>query len=616
MTRAGEFTTFYAATAAGTLDVTYALSGDRQIAYEATLDAYRRAWRNWSKVRTHHPNGWVRTEAWRATALNRGQHPLRRRQEDDADIELLDALGNLSTEERRLIALLTVGDVDLAEASREVGVTEQQGIEKVTNGLDALERDLDVSIEVIEQRITALREVTRNLQLPHSDSLRRRATAGRRLNAAALIAAALALIVGGGVAVTEGGTLATRAELPYREKIGAERPDPVLETAEIGEDDLITTEQMGEFSPDLPWEIADTIEDGAEATPYSTCPTERFAVENPVHTFVRSFDTGRTDAPVAEAPPTAVRLVQSVEVAEQPAQAAPAAAEVLGWYAGCAHPRTRILSAAVVEQPEGDPLHVLRLRSEREPTRTLTVGVGRAGRITNTVVHEVDAASGPDLVGFARLLQRSTGRLCEFAGAACAPPRDIGPRDVSDAPLPPTPQDPQFLAVADMPLVRGVDQVWARVTSAEKTPSATPCDRADVTASSRRNAARIFVIPDADLPRQYGLAESIAAFANGRDAQSFENTLRQRIAGCEEDNLNASVGPSRTVRGNGFSARVWQMRFELSDDETVAYRTAIVRRGPVVAQLTFTPAGRYDIGSGGFAALVERAGLRLRYAGR
>ena len=50
MTRVDEFNSFYNRTFTQALQVTYAVTGDRQVAFESTVDAYRRAWRDWSKA--------------------------------------------------------------------------------------------------------------------------------------------------------------------------------------------------------------------------------------------------------------------------------------------------------------------------------------------------------------------------------------------------------------------------------------------------------------------------------------------------------------------------------------------------------------------------------------
>ena len=139
MTRVDEFNSFYTSTFSQALQVTYAVTGDRHVAFESTVDAYRRAWRDWSKIREGNPLAYVRNEAWKLTGLSRGTHPLRRKHEDDSDTELLEALGELSVTDRRLIVLMTLGNTDLEEASHEVNLPAEEGIESVTNALAALE---------------------------------------------------------------------------------------------------------------------------------------------------------------------------------------------------------------------------------------------------------------------------------------------------------------------------------------------------------------------------------------------------------------------------------------------------------------------------------------------
>ena len=64
----------------------------------------------------------------------------------------------------------------------------------------------------------------------------------------------------------------------------------------------------------------------------------------------------------------------------------------------------------------------------------------------------------------------------------------------------------------------------------------------------------------------------------------------------------------------GASGTVWRVGFELDGGQKVYYRTAIVRRGADVAQVTFTPAGQYDISQEQFRAIAQRAATRLQYA--
>ena len=140
------------------------------MAFDATVDAYRRAWRDWTKIRNHNPLGWVRNRDLEATSLAGSTHPLRRRHEEDADVEMLEALGELQIDNRRLIVLLTLGESDLEEASREVGIPAEQGIEVVTTSLGALERRLGQPLSDIEERMHALGSVTKRLEMPSPTS--------------------------------------------------------------------------------------------------------------------------------------------------------------------------------------------------------------------------------------------------------------------------------------------------------------------------------------------------------------------------------------------------------------------------------------------------------------
>src|SRR5690349_979791 len=135
MTRVDEFNSFYTSTFTQALQVTYAVCGDRQVAFESTVDAYRRAWRDWSKIREGNALAYVRNEAWKLTGLSRSTHPLRRKHEEDSDTLLLEALGEMTVTDRRLIVLMTLGNTDLEEASHEVNLPAEEGIESVTNAL-------------------------------------------------------------------------------------------------------------------------------------------------------------------------------------------------------------------------------------------------------------------------------------------------------------------------------------------------------------------------------------------------------------------------------------------------------------------------------------------------
>lgn len=602
MTRVDEFNSFYASTFPDAVQVTYAVCGDRQVAFEATVDAYRRAWRDWSKIRDRHPLSYVRNEAWKLTSLSRGTHPLRRRHEEDSDTALLDALHDLSIDDRRLIVLMTLGNTDLEEASREVGLPAEEGIENVTTALTQLETALGEGIDAIERRMHGLSTVTASLEVPSAATVRSAAKRGRQRNTILLVAAAIALIAGGGFVATDGDALATSADLPRREKIGAERVDVVLDSAKIDASNLLAAGQLKALDATHTWTAEGTDENVANTTPYATCPTKRYADSNPVKVFVRTF----AGAGLGNA-----RVAQAIEVSRSDEVAAQAYQRLVQWYSDCEHPRVQLVAAYTVERPFGD-FQILSLRSHREPERTFTVGFSQSGTITSTLVHEVDGAEGPSIEAFAKTLNDSVSKVCKDSGGECSDAIQVTQTDP-----PPTTESPSFLGIVDLPPVADINSVWAAAPfSASTNPAATQCDKATYTSDSVASAgSRVYVPYQAKgLPQEFGLAETAARFTSIRKAKAFVAKVSERIDSCADRIPSAKVDQRRKFQVLPASGVVWRMSFEVAGDKKVYFRTAIIRRGKDVAQVTFTPSGKYDIGQAEFTRVTQRAAVRLKYA--
>lgn len=602
MTRVDEFNSFYSSSFDQALQVTYAVSGDRQVALEATVDAYRRAWRDWSKIRDHHPLGYVRNEAWKLTALSRGTHPLRRKHEEDSDTQLLDALAELSIDDRRLIVLMTLGNTDLEEASREVGVPAEEGIESVTTALASLETALRQSLDTIERRMHALASATESLEVPDSVTVRTAARRGRQRNTVLLVAAAVAIILGGGLVATDGDALASRGALPHREKIGDERADVLLDAEKIDAGNLLSAAQVSTLDPATTWKVDNTDENVDNTTPYATCPTKRYADKDPLKVFVRTF---------AGAGVTAERVAQAIEVSRSDAIAERTYRRLVQWYSDCEHPRVQLVAAYTVQRPFGD-FQILRLRSHRSPERTFTVGFSHSGTITSTLVHEADGTKGPSVQAFARTLNESVAKVCKDSGGECADAIQVMRTDP-----PPTSEAPSFLGIVDLPPIGDIDKVWAAApVSAKPNPAATQCDRADFTGKTVQRAdARIYVLYQATtLPKQFGVAETVGRFSSPKAAKAFVKKVSARLDSCSDDNLSAKVDQHESFKQGDFSGESWRVGLEVTKGQRTHYRTSLVVRGSDVAQVTFTPAGRYDMSKAAFNTVATRVATRLRYA--
>jgi len=603
MTRVDEFNSFYSSTFAQTVQVTYAVCADRQVAFDATVDAYRRAWRDWSKIREHHPLGYVRNEAWKLTALSRSTHPLRRKHEEDGDTALLDALQEMSIDDRRLIVLMTLGATDFEDASREVGVSDEEAIERMTTSLVALEESLGQPIDAVERRMHGLGAATRALAMPSATTIRKAAKRGTTRNTILLVAATVALIAGGGFIASDGNALDSRTALPHREKIGSEGRDVVLDAQKIDTGNLLTTDQVGHLSPASTWTIENTDQDVGNTAPYATCPVKRFADPGPLKVFVRTY---KADGVTHE------RVAQSIEVSRSSTVAESAYRRLVRWYADCEHPRVQLVSSYSVRRPFGN-FQILLLRSHSSPERTFTVGFSHSGTVTSTLVHEVDGSKSPSISAFARTLNDSVSRVCADSGGNCT--NDI---QVMRTEPPRTSKDPSFLGIVDLPPIAQIDKVWVGVTPfpAKTNPAMTVCDKADFSGEPSA-MAKLFVIPQArELPKLFGVAETVARFGTVKKAKEFVKTVSRRVETCADRKLSAHIDQRDSFSTADYSGKVWRIGFEVTKGTRVYYRMSVLRRGLDVAQVTFTPTKSFDTTQKEFTAVAARAGERLRYVGQ
>ena len=314
MTRVDEFNNFYSSTSATALKATYAVCGDRQVAFDATVDAYRRAWRDWTKIRNHNPLGWVRNEAWKLTSLSRSTHPLRRRHEEDADVELLEALARAAG---RRPPTHRAAHPRRSPTSRRRPARSASPPSRASRpspaSLGALERRLGQSLERdrgAHARARLRHPPARDARA--ADVIRHRAQLGRRRNTVLLVAAAWLLVLGGGFVVTEGDALETGADVPHREKIGSEGPDLVLQAQKIGTDDLLSCPRSSASTPTAP---------GRSSTPTTTPSPPLRTPPAPPSASPTATRSARSSAPTRSAARADERVAQAIEVSRNADQA-------------------------------------------------------------------------------------------------------------------------------------------------------------------------------------------------------------------------------------------------------------------------------------------------------
>ncbi len=597
----GSFNDFYADTAQQTLLVIYAMCGDRNVAQESVNEAYEQAANVWDKISAANPEAYVRDAAWHRILLNRTQHPLRRHDESGADTELLDALQKLPADTRRLIVLLTVGGLDIEQAAPELQISIDDGLPLVSSGLAALQESLGTDIAALERRLIDLGSVTGKMTIPGGDQIRESARATKLRNTIIGVAVASLGILGTGIAVAADGPFQIETSLPQRKQIGNEGTDQVLIASRFNEEHLLTPGQLEAMNPKVQWEVTATESDVDGDIPYATCPTERFANENPLHTFVRTFEgTGSTPN----------RLAQAIEISKTQSEAEEAFQKTVAWFAECQHPRVQLTESYLVERPTGDFL-ILRLQSHRDKLRTFTVGLSQNGAISMAIVNETEGNKGPNIEAFANMMNESVYRLCVESGGEC--PRNF---KVLETTPPSAAADPAFLGVVDLPPVPSVDSIWAasEAKASKENTAQTLCEAASWNKALKDSkASRVFVMPEAGLPDRFGLTQTVAAFESDKEATRWLTNAEAAMETCPRRVLSIDIEDRMELNKFSNAGKVYSLSVRV-EDGTARVRTGFVRRGNVVSQVTLTAVDQYDMSNKSFKALLERAGQRLVYA--
>jgi hypothetical protein len=109
------------------------------------------------------------------------------------------------------------------------------------------------------------------------------------------------------------------------------------------------------------------------------------------------------------------------------------------------------------------------------------------------------------------------------------------------------------------------------------------------------------------------VAETVGRFRSDADAKKFVAAIEKKLSRCPDKDLSAEVDQKVKIDSGGNTGTAWRVGLEVNKKSRVYYRMAIVRHGSDVTQVTFTPAGRYDISQKVFAAVATRASQRLVY---
>jgi DNA-directed RNA polymerase specialized sigma24 family protein len=609
-----DFDAFYKDARERLLAQTYAITGDLGASRKAVRDAFVVAWHHWRKISRHErPEDLVRPHAWRLAQRRHTARVWHREKNVPDDVHAtLDALGKLSSAQRRALVLTQLASVSMEQMAREVGLPLEQAERELQTAAATLSLALDVETVRLREVFERLADsVSGGGRWPRTTIVRRQGAARRRAHTVlGAVGGVAAVLVTGSLVTSADGVQPTldqvtaQLRVPTAPTSGQAPPDPMVEV--LPQSTLLLTDDLADRYDDREWRLVRTGDNSAGNGLAFPCQQERYADPRGRATLVRYFegtdaDGGRTTA------------VQLTEASRSPKAARRAFRTTASWIAGCAEPRVQLLGTRVPREVGDEALQVV-LRSWTAPVTTYVIGIARTGAFTTTTALTVPGAAVPDRQAAAGLLAAGVTRLCaEPTAGACAATTPA----VDDVDPLPTGARPALLSELDLPPVTGVDQPWVGTQPVRPTTNAaaTGCDRtsfAEPFQGSRfsRSATRTFLVPEADLPQEFGLTETVGALP-ARKAEAFVAQVRERVGSCEERDLNTEVDEVVRRDGRGSSLTAWRLDVRVSDDRAVVYYMAIVRVGTAVAQVGFVPGPQADLPDGAFVALAERARARL-----
>jgi DNA-directed RNA polymerase specialized sigma24 family protein len=588
MPTAEEFDEFYVNTRRRLVLQTFALTGDLGASRTAVRDAYVATRHHWNKVgRMADPEQWVRPRAW---SIAQRRHSARRWHREKSlttdQSALLEALHRLPDGQRKTLVLTHLAAVPLSDIGREIGETQDRTEDLLQAGTAAVAVELDADSTSIRARLESLGEVTDAVKLPRPPIIRRNGLRRRRNHAVVGSVLAVLVTIGAGALV-----------MP-----DAADPAPPRPSTLVSKKMLLTPEQVAPLSPKQAWEVTGTSNNTEGEGINTMCQTDRFADPVGLGTWVRRFVTTTPQR----------SLVQTVEISNTPGAAKKAYDTTLGWYTGCTVPRIQLVDAYAV-QGVGEQAQILRMRIPDQQARSFVIGIARSGALTTSAVLETHTAAPPAPNLMVAALTASMQDLCssEVAG-------DCVGAVTTQAALPPaTGEAAGMLAIADLPTIADVMFAWAGTdpVPARLNVAATTCDEADFTkAGATDPVTRTYLIPEANLPKRFGLTETRGEFSTGKAAVAFVTRIVTRMKTCPKRDLGSTVSHQVVqVKGaTGPSYALWRLENQVNKNEDVVpFWMGVVQAGRQVAQVTMTPVGKYDVDRRTFEALVVRARDRL-----
>jgi DNA-directed RNA polymerase specialized sigma24 family protein len=607
MSREEEFDAFYRDARDRLLVQTFALTGDVRVARSAVRDTFVVAWHHWRKVsRDGDPEAWARPHAWQHALRRHAARPWHKEKGlAPAVAATLESLAKLTQVQRRVLLLTHLASAGLDQMAREVGLPVEDTTRELQTATSQFALHRGVATVAVPTELRALTDTALDARWPRASIIRRSGAARRRTHTlAGAVVAVAAVAVAGALVAEPAGVRPTLDRAAVAAPAGPRPSAPAPEEVDVvPESAMLPVDRVADLLPGEGWAEVETHDNTHGDGLVMPCQQARYADPRLVDALVREIRTPRGTEPRRT-------VVALTEASRTEAAAGRAMERLTGWFAGCSVERSQLLSTSTVRDVGDDAVQLV-LREWADPVTTTVVGVARSGRFLVATSSSVRAGRVEEPEAQARLLAAAVDGICDLEGAGtCVPGAEpsLRPRDALPAGDPPT-----MLVESDLPPIPGVDSPWVgtRPEAARgDNVAATRCDRTSFR-GTQDATTRTFLIPDARLPVEFGVTETVGTLPPDR-ARTFVADIRRKMAGCSDRQLGTDVLTAASRTGKAEELAVWHVTVEVTETRTVKYYMAVARSGGQLLQLGFVPARGVEMRRGAFLDLAERGLERLR----
>ena len=131
------------------------------------------------------------------------------------------------------------------------------------------------------------------------------------------------------------------------------------------------------------------------------------------------------------------------------------------------------------------------------------------------------------------------------------------------------------MAPIDLPVLSGIDKPWVS-SGGTKTGAGTGCEKIDLKkAKATKSGTLTYVTPEAKVPTEFGLDDTVAKFATPAAAKAFVTQVRKNVDNCEKNVSNAKVKSTGTVSTSLIKGESWRASYDTGGGKIFTYRIGI-----------------------------------------